>query len=122
VASELLAAGRKISGGFVTADRTLLIASLSRVYLTTEKMQMGDGRYDSERLIRAVAQNAREHLLFDMEGAAKSAGAIVNSVMLGAIAASGRLPIPVETLRRAIEQDGKAVQGNLRGFEAGLAA
>jgi len=122
VASELLEAGRQIATGFVTADRTLLIASVSRVYLTTEKMQMGDGRYDSERLVRAVQQNAREHLLFDMESAAKGAGAIVNSVMLGAIGASGRLPIPAEAFRRAIEQDGKAVQSNLRGFEAGLAA
>ena len=122
VASELLEAGRQISAGFVTADRTLLISSTSRVYLTTEKMQMGDGRYDSERLIKAVEQNAKEHLLFDMEAAARSAAAIVNSVMLGAIAACGRLPIPVEAFRRAIEQDGKAVQSNLRGFEAGLAA
>ena len=46
VASELLEAGRAISKGFVTADRTLLISSTSRVYLTVEKMQMADGRYD----------------------------------------------------------------------------
>jgi indolepyruvate ferredoxin oxidoreductase beta subunit len=122
VASELLEAGRAISNGFVTADRTLLISSVSRVYLTTEKMQMGDGRYDSERLAKAVAQNAKEHLLFDMEAAAKAAGAIVNSVMLGAIAASGRLPIPAEAFEAAIKADGKAVESNLRGFCAGLAA
>src|ERR1043165_1645503 len=67
VASELLEAGRAIASGFVTADRTLLITSTSRVYLTTEKMQMGDGRYDSERLIKAVEENAAGHLLFDME-------------------------------------------------------
>ena len=122
VASELLEAGRAISGGFVTADRTLLISSLSRVYLTVEKMQMADGRYDSERLIRAVEQNAQQHLLFDMEAAAKQAGAIVNSVMLGAIAASGRLPIPADAFEAAIKQDGKAVESNLRGFRAGLDA
>ena len=99
VASELLEAGRAISLGFVTADRTLLLSSTSRVYLTVEKMQMADGRYDSERLIKAVEQNAKEHLLFDMEAAARQAGAIVNSVMLGAIAGSGRLPIPSRGLR-----------------------
>src|SRR5437868_13443542 len=43
VASELLEAGRAISNGFVTTDRTLLISSVSRVYLTVEKMQMADG-------------------------------------------------------------------------------
>jgi indolepyruvate ferredoxin oxidoreductase, beta subunit len=121
-ASELLEAGRAISSGFVTADRTLLLASLSRVYLTTEKMQMADGRYDSERLIKAVEQNAKEHLLFDMEAAAKQAGAIVNSVMLGAIAGSGRLPIPAEAFEAAIKADGKAVESNLKGFRAGLTA
>jgi len=122
VASELLEAGRAISMGFVTPDRTLLLSSTSRVYLTVEKMQMADGRYDSERLARAVAQNAKEHLLFDMEAAAKAAGAIVNSVMLGAIAVSGRLPIPSEAFEAAIKRDGKAVESNLRGFRAGVAA
>jgi indolepyruvate ferredoxin oxidoreductase beta subunit len=122
IASELLEAGRAIANGFVTADRTLLIASVSRVYLTVEKMAMGDGRYDSERLARAVAQNAQEHLLFDMEAAAKQAGAIVNAVMLGAIAGSGRLPIPVDAFEAAIRADGKAVESNLKGLRAGLAA
>jgi indolepyruvate ferredoxin oxidoreductase beta subunit len=122
VASELLEAGRAISSGFVTTDRTLLISSSSRVYLTVEKMQMGDGRYDSERLAKAVVQNTKEHLLFDMEAAAKQAGAIVNSVMLGAIAASGRLPVSAEAFEAAIKHDGKAVESNLRGFRAGFAA
>ena len=58
VASELLEAGRAISMGFVTADRTLLLSSTSRVYLTVEKMQMADG-HDSERLLKAVEQNSR---------------------------------------------------------------
>src|SRR4051794_8020356 len=119
VASELLEAGRAISSGFVTTDRTLLLASTSRVYLTVEKMQMADGRYDGERLMKAAAQNAKDHLLFDMEPAARQAGAIVNSVMLGAIAGSGRLPIPPEAFEAAIKADGKAVQSNLRGFRAG---
>jgi indolepyruvate ferredoxin oxidoreductase beta subunit len=122
VASEMLEAGRAISMGFVTTERTLLLSSTSRVYLTVEKMQMADGRYDSERLIKAIEQNCKEHLLFDMEAAAKGAGAIVNSVMLGAIAGSGRLPIPHEAFEAAIRADGKAVESNLKGFRAGLAA
>ncbi|HWP14235.1 MAG TPA: indolepyruvate oxidoreductase subunit beta family protein [Xanthobacteraceae bacterium] len=122
VASELLEAGRAIANGFVTADRTLLIASVSRVYLTTEKMQMADGRYDSERLLKAAEQNAKERILFDMAAAAKETGAIVNAVMLGAIAGSGRMPLPLEAFEAAIKHDGKAVDANLRGFRAGLAA
>jgi indolepyruvate ferredoxin oxidoreductase beta subunit len=122
VASELLEAGRAIANGFVTKDRTLLIASVSRVYLTVEKMQMADGRYDSERVLKAAEQNAKERILFDMETAAKQAGAIVNAVMLGAIAGSGRLPVPTEAFEAAIKGDGKAVEANLRGFRAGFAA
>ena len=47
---------------------------------------------------------------------------MINAVMLGAIAASGRLPVPVEAFEAAIRADGKAVEANLRGFAAGLAA
>src|SRR5215831_12503167 len=54
LASELMEAGRTIAGGFVTPDRTLMIASTARSYLVVEKMAMGDGRYDSARLIKAV--------------------------------------------------------------------
>src|ERR1051325_9517455 len=122
VARELLGAGRAIMNGFVTPDRTLLIASVSRVYLTVEKMQMADGRYDSERLLKAAEQNAKGRILFDMAAAAKETGAIVNAVMLGALAGSGRLPVPVQAFEAAIKHDGKAVEANLRGFRAGFAA
>jgi indolepyruvate ferredoxin oxidoreductase beta subunit len=121
VASELMEAGRAIMNGFVTEDRTLLIASTHRVYLTTEKMAMGDGRYDTERLIDAAAENAQALFLFDMNEVARRSGAIVNAVMLGAIAGSRGLPIPVEAFEAAIRQDGKSVDANLKGFRAGLA-
>jgi indolepyruvate ferredoxin oxidoreductase beta subunit len=57
-----------------------------------------------------------------MDALAKKAGCIVNSVMLGAIAGSGKLPIPVEAFEAAIREDGKAVESNLRGFRAGFEA
>jgi indolepyruvate ferredoxin oxidoreductase beta subunit len=122
VASELMEAGRAIVGGFVTPDRTLLIGSTSRSYLVVEKMAMGDGRYDSERIEKAVGQHAEGALLFDMEKLAKQSGAIVNSVMLGLIAGCGRLPIPVEAFEAAIREEAKAADSNLRGFRAGLEA
>jgi indolepyruvate ferredoxin oxidoreductase alpha subunit len=122
VASELMEAGRTIAGGYVTADRTTMIASTTRSYLVVEKMAMGDGRYDPERLIKAVTDNAQSALLLDMEALARESGAIVNAVMLGLIAGSGKLPIPVEAFEDAICDDAKAVDSNLRGFRAGLAA
>jgi indolepyruvate ferredoxin oxidoreductase beta subunit len=115
-------AGRAIAAGFVTPDRTLMIASTSRTYLVAEKMAMGDGRYDSTRLIKAIETHSHAHLLVDMEALAKQSGAMINAVMLGIIAGSGRLPIPPDGFEAAIRADGKAVEANLRGFRAGLEA
>jgi indolepyruvate ferredoxin oxidoreductase beta subunit len=122
LASELLEAGRTIASGFVTPDRTLMIASTARSYLVVEKMAMGDGRYDSARLTKAIETHAQSHILFDMEALAKQSGAVVNAVMLGSIAGCARLPIPADAFERAIRADGKAVDANLRGFRAGLDA
>src|SRR4051794_23999003 len=122
VASELLEAGRAIAAGFVSPDRTTLIGSTSRSYLVVEKMAMADGRYDSERVLKAIEQHAKTALLFDMERLAKQSGTIVNAVMLGLIAGSGALPIPVEAFEAAIRGEAKAAESNLRGFRAGLEA
>jgi indolepyruvate ferredoxin oxidoreductase alpha subunit len=122
VASELMEAGRAIAGGFVTADRTTTIASTSRSYLTVEKMAMGDGRYDPDRLIAAVEKNSKNVLLLDLEAVAKQSGTMINAVMLGSIAGVGALPIPAEAFEAAIRADGKAVAANLRGFRAGYEA
>jgi indolepyruvate ferredoxin oxidoreductase beta subunit len=122
LASELMEAGRAVAGGFVTPDRTLMIASTARSYLVVEKMAMADGRYDSARLMAAVESHARAHLLIDMEALAKESGAMVNAVMLGIIAGCGRLPIPAAAFEGAIRADGKAVAANLAGFRSGLAA
>jgi indolepyruvate ferredoxin oxidoreductase beta subunit len=122
VASELMEAGRAIAGGFVTPDRTVTIASTSRSYLVVEKIAMGDGRYDQQRLIQSVEKNSKSTLLLDLEAIARESGAMINAVMLGAIAGAGALPIPAEAFEAAIRADGKAVEANLRGLRAGFAA
>jgi indolepyruvate ferredoxin oxidoreductase beta subunit len=122
VASELLEAGRVVASGFATPERTHLIGSLSRFYAMDEKIAMGDGRFDQEKLIKVVKDNTREAVLIDMDTLAKQSGSIVNAVMLGAIAGSQRLPVSAEQLEAAIRADGKSVDSNLRGFRAGLEA
>ena len=122
VASELMEAGRAIAGGFVTPERTTTIASTGRSYLVVEKMAMGDGRYDQDRLIAAVENNSQKALLLDLEAVAREAGAMINAVMLGAIAGADALPIPGTAFEAAIRADGKAVDANLRGFRAGFIA
>ena len=122
VASELLEAGRTVANGFVTPDRTVLIGSLSRFYAMDEKIAMGDGRFDQDKLIKIIKDHARDSLLIDMDALAKQSGSIINAVMLGAIASCGKLPVTAEQLEAAIRDDGKSVDSNLRGFRAGLAA
>ena len=122
VASELMEAGRAIAGGYITPVRTMTIASLSRSYLVTERMAMGDGRYDDGKLVAAVEKNSQKSLLLDLEAIAHELGAMINAVMLGTIAGTGALPIPAEAFEAAIRADGKAVNANLRGFRAGFAA
>lgn len=120
--TELLETGRQIQSGYVTPDRTLLIASTHRVFATSEKMQMGDGRADSKQLVQAAGERSKSQILFDMEDSARDSGAHISAVLLGAIAGCGALPIPEETFRAGIRSEGKAVDANLAGFEAGLRA
>jgi len=120
--TELLETGRQIQSGFVTPDRTLLIASTHRVFSTAEKMKMGDGRADTKQLVQVAGDRSRSQIFFDMEDAARNAGAHISAVLLGAIAGCGALPISDETFRAGIRAEGKAVDVNLAGFEAGLKA
>ncbi len=122
VVSELLEAGRAIDNGFITPDRTSVIASTHRVLTTVEKMAMGDGRYDRDALIEAVEARSKTRLLLDMEDIARTAKSAISAVLLGVIAGLGRLPIAAATLRESITAQGLAVESNLRGFDAGLAA
>ena len=120
--SELLETGRQIQSGYVTPDRTLLIASPYRVFATSEKMKMGDGRADNKQLVQVAGDRSKSQIFFDMEDAARNAGAHISAVLLGSIAGCGTLPISDETFREGIRAEGKAVEANLAGFEAGLKA
>jgi len=122
VASELLEAGRAVAAGFVTPERTLIIASTHRLYAMDEKIAMADGRLDSGRLMAAIRAMAQRAVLIDMAEVAHRSGAMINAVLLGAIAGCGRLPIAAEAFEAAIRRDGKAVEANLAGFRAGLHA
>jgi indolepyruvate ferredoxin oxidoreductase beta subunit len=122
VASELLEATRAIQAGFVTPDRTTLIASCARVFTVDEKSAMTDGRLDSAAMRKLAGQFSRRLIIADYTNAAAASQSFVNAVLLGAIAAAQVLPIAIEDYRRAIRRQDKSVAANLRGFEAGLAA
>jgi indolepyruvate ferredoxin oxidoreductase beta subunit len=119
LATELLEAGRMIFNGFVTPDRTTLIASTHRVLSIGERAAMGDGSFDVGRLLRAVKERSKAQILFDMEQTAEESGGVINAVLLGALAGSGKLPIPDLAFEAAIREGGKAVDTNLAAFAFG---
>lgn len=122
VASELLEAGRAIQNGFVTPDRTTLIASTHRVFAVAEKSAMADGRFDAKRVNQAAAEMALRTVMFDMARLARKTDSIISAVLFGAIAGSGVLSLSRGRFEDAVRRAGVAVESNLAGFEAGFAA
>ena len=116
VASELLEAARTVQNGMVSADRTFLVTSVSRTLTTTEKMPLGDGRFDSSVLLDVARQHSRRLAAFDMEAAARAAGTVVSAVMFGAIAASGVLPFARERFEAVVRASGRGAEASLAGF------
>jgi indolepyruvate ferredoxin oxidoreductase beta subunit len=121
LASELVEAGRMIFNGWVTPERTTLIASSHRVFAIGERVAMGDGRFDVGRLLRALKERSQRQILFDMDQAAEESGSVLNAVLLGALAGSGRVPVPDAAFEAAIRAAGKSVDANLAGFAFGRA-
>jgi indolepyruvate ferredoxin oxidoreductase beta subunit len=109
-----------MQNGYVDPARTTLIASTHRIYATAEKMQMGDGRFDSERVADAARELAKRAVLFDMRKLAQESGTVINAVLFGAIAGSGVLPLPREACEAAIRHGGRGADASLRGFAAGF--
>jgi indolepyruvate ferredoxin oxidoreductase beta subunit len=120
VASELVEAGRAMTNGYVSPERTTLIASTHRIYATVEKMQMADGRFDSDRIMEAGKQLAKQTVMFDMRKLAQESGTVINAVLFGAMAGSGKLPLERETCEKAIRGGGRGAEASLRGFAAGF--
>ena len=108
-----------IFNGFVSPERTTLIASTHRVLAIGERMAMGDGGFDVGRLLRAVTERSKEQILFDMDQAAEESGGVINAVLLGALAGSGKLPIPDAAFETAIREGGKSVDTKLAAFAFG---
>ena len=120
IASEFLEAGRMVEQGYASPNRTTLVCSTHRIYAIHEKMAVGDGIYPSESLDRACRALAKTFIGFDALDMARRNNTEVNALMLGALAATGALPIPPEGFEAAIREGGVAVDRNITGFRLGL--
>ena len=122
IASELMEAGRALQRGLVTPERTTLITSTHRVYSMTEKTAMSDGRVDDEKLLQGVKAAARAWVALNFSELAERQGTPIGPALLGAVAASGRLPFTRAQFEAAIERGGVGVKPSLRAFAAGFDA
>ncbi|OCW57861.1 indolepyruvate oxidoreductase subunit beta family protein [Hoeflea olei] len=120
VAAEMMEAGRAIMRGFVTPDRTTLIASSHRALAVSEKTVPGDGIADSEEVVAAAEVAAQRFIAFDMEKIAVDAGSMISASLFGALAGSGALPFDRASFEQAIRASGRGVEASLRAFAAGF--
>ena len=118
IAAEMMEAGRAIMRGFVTPDRTTLIASTHRALAVSEKTVPGDGIASSDE-VKAAAEIAADRLImFDLDRVAAQNGSVISSALFGALAGSGALPFPKAAFEQAIRTSKKSVDASLKAFSA----
>ncbi|MDG4884551.1 indolepyruvate oxidoreductase subunit beta family protein [Mesorhizobium sp. WSM4884] len=118
IAAELMEAGRAIIRGFVTPERTTLIASSHRIAAVSEKIEPGDGRASSQKVHSTAQAAAKRFIAFDMEKIAAENGTMISASLLGALAGSDALPFARESYEEAIGAGGRGVKASLAAFGA----
>ena len=122
IASELMEAGRAIMRGFVTPDKTTLIASTHRAFAMSEKMTPGDGIAKESEVLAAAEIAANRLICLNMEVLAVANGSVISATLFGALAGSGCLPFARTAFEEAIRRGGKGVDASLRAFSAAFDA
>jgi len=117
VALEPLEAARALQKAYVASDTTVVTAT-ARVYAIGEKMVAGDGALPARAALDALRRAAKRVVVVQTR---TDGNAALNARLLGAIVATGVLPISAEDCRRAIVAAGLAPERNLREFQRGLA-
>lgn len=120
-ASELVEAGRMMERGLVSPARTVLVASTSRVYTTAEKMRMGDGRFESARVIAAGKQLAKLFVTLDLDRIARDNATMASATLFGALAGVGAFPWDRAICEAAIG-GGRGAGASRAGFDAAFLA
>jgi indolepyruvate ferredoxin oxidoreductase, beta subunit len=116
IGAELMEAGRAMQRGFVSPDRTTLIASSHRSYAVVEKIAPGDGAGDPGKVYEAARASSKRFLAFDMAAIAEQSESVISAALFGALAGSGALPFPRAAYEAAIRETGLGVEASLRAF------
>ena len=113
--SELLECGRMIERGMVSRQ-TAVVSSTHRVYAVAEKMQMGDGRFETAQIIDAATALAGRAVLFDMDAITRAHGTVISATLFGAMAGAQAWPLTRDACEAAIRAGGKGAEASLAAF------
>jgi indolepyruvate ferredoxin oxidoreductase beta subunit len=120
IASELMEAGRAVLRGFVTPDRTTLIASTHRILAVSEKEVPGDGRAEAGIVVDEIEKAALKTVCFDMEQIAAANGSKISASLFGALARSKALPFSDTLFEEVIKASGRGVDQSIAAFRGAL--
>ncbi len=122
LAAELMEAGRAMQRGFVTPDRTTLIASSHRTLAVSEKIVPGTGIADPAPVLDAAQQSAKRFLAMDLDRLAAEHRSHISASLFGALAGAEILPFSREAFEATIAAGGKGAEASLKAFAAGYEA
>lgn len=115
VTSEIAEAGRMLSRGFISPDKTTLISSDHRVYGITEKSATTDGTINPKVIKELAARYAQRFVHFDMLELVRRHNTVISAALFGAIAGAGVLPFERQRYEEIIGA-GKGAEANLKAF------
>jgi len=120
IAAEMMEAGRAVLRGFVSPDKTTLIASSHRVLATTEKIVPGDGRADSDLVLQRLHDASLKCLCYDLEKIATDCGSVISASLFGALYASQALPFNKALYEQSIRASSRGVEASLTAFHRSI--
>jgi len=120
IAAELMEAGRAVTRGLVTSERTTLIASTHRMYAVSEKIVPGDGAADSGAVLGGIGKSARRLISGDFHAVAARSDAHISASLFGALAGAAVLPFDRAAFEETIRASGRGVTASLGAFAAAL--
>lgn len=118
LAAELMEAGRAVERGFVTPERTLVVASSHRTYAVHEKMVPGNGVADSAAVLALVQRSARRLVAADLQALAVQHGSVISASLFGALAGAGVLPFAQADFEAVVQRSGVGVKPSLAALRA----
>lgn len=116
VAAEIMEAGRAVTRGFVSDDRTHVVASSHRIYAVSEKTVPGDGILASDPVVERVRKAAKALTCLDLDDIAVKRSSHISASMFGALAGSGALPFQRGSFEEMIRASGRGVDASLAAF------